>query len=223
MFRSLKQMLRCRIQHYVHKGVIHVSRDIELTRQLEAVKETAEFVNQRMSTTRSYPDKFALLNASLKEVENSGLYCEFGVYGGTTINFIALHTPSQVHGFDSFEGLPESWRCGYEKGAFALRSLPTVRRNVCLYQGWFRDTIPKFRSRFSDPIAFLHMDADLYSSSKTVSTCSATALFQGRLFNSMNSSTTHVGKRESTRLFLSFARCARLMSAILDTLVMTSR
>ncbi len=168
MFRSLKQMLRCRIQHYVHKGVIHVSRDIEFTRQLEAVKETAEFVNQRMSTTRSYPDKFALLIASLKEVENPGLYCEFGVYGGTTINFIALHTPSQVHGFDSFEGLPERWRCGYEKGAFALRSLPTVRRNVCLHKGSFRDTIPEFRSRFADPIAFLHMDADLYSSTKTV-------------------------------------------------------
>ncbi|MGE5207382.1 MAG: TylF/MycF/NovP-related O-methyltransferase [Chlamydiota bacterium] len=168
MLTTLKQRLRRRVQHYVHKGVEHAFRDIDLIRQLEATRETAQLVNQSMRMTRNYPDKFALLSASLKEVENSGLYCEFGVYGGATINFIASHTPSPVHGFDSFEGLPEDWRSGYEKGAFALRCLPVIRKNVCLHRGWFEETIPQFQNRYSDPIAFLHLDADLYSSTKTV-------------------------------------------------------
>ena len=37
-----------------------------------------------------------------------GLICEFGVSTATTLKFIAKEVaPELVHGFDSFEGLPE--------------------------------------------------------------------------------------------------------------------
>jgi len=121
-----------------------------------------------MKMARSYPNKFTLLKSAVGQVELPGLFCEFGVYGGETINFIASLTPREVHGFDSFEGLPKDWRAGDEKSTFALRSLPGVRTNVRLYKGWFQDTIPHFRNNYSESIAFLHLDADLYSSTRTV-------------------------------------------------------
>lgn len=96
-----------------------------------------------------------------------GLYCEFGVYKGETINFIASKIPHTVHGFDSFEGLPEDWRAGFEAGAFAT-PLPEVRANVKLHKGWFDKSVPVWAKEHQGPLAFAHLDADLYSSTKTV-------------------------------------------------------
>ena len=39
-----------------------------------------------------------------------GLFLEFGVYKGTSINFISSLIPDKkIYGFDSFGGLPEEW------------------------------------------------------------------------------------------------------------------
>jgi hypothetical protein len=45
---------------------------------------------------------------------------------------------------------------------------PSVRPNVILHKGWFDKTLPQFRQDYPQRIAFLHLDADLYSSTKTV-------------------------------------------------------
>lgn len=161
-------MVKRSVRKHVDNVAREVASDIELARQRRATDESAEFVNQYMKSARSYPDKFALLKTAIGQVEVSGLFLEFGVHTGTTINFIASLTPSQVHGFDSFLGLPEDWRPGFEKGTFALRELPRVQSNVRLYKGWFEDTIPHFLNSHPEPIAFLHLDADLYTSTRTV-------------------------------------------------------
>jgi hypothetical protein len=132
--------------------------------------QTAAFVLEQMPKTPAFPDKFALLEHSLKSVDANlnGLYCEFGVYMGETINFIASKTTHTIHGFDSFEGLPETWRTGFEKGAFQMNGLPKVRENVELFKGWFDKSLPEWAAAHAGPVAFIHMDADLYSSTKTV-------------------------------------------------------
>ena len=54
-------------------------------------------------------------------------------------------TNNKVYGFDSFEGLPEKWRNGFEKGTFNRNgNLPKVNNNVELIKGWFDDTLPNF-------------------------------------------------------------------------------
>jgi hypothetical protein len=73
-----------------------------------------------------------------------------------------------LYGFDSFEGLPEHWRTGFSDGKFKLKRLPKVRRNVELIKGWFNDTLPDFLKKHNEPISFLHIDCDLYSSTRTV-------------------------------------------------------
>ncbi len=138
-------------------------------RQFEtASRSSAEFVAKHMPKTPSFRDRFALLEHSLKEVKADGLYLELGVYKGSTINSIADQVDHTIHGFDSFEGLPETWRTGFPKGTFATVKLPKVRDNVELHAGWFDKSLPKWAAAHPGPIAFMHLDADLYSSTKTV-------------------------------------------------------
>jgi hypothetical protein len=135
-----------------------------------AARDTAQFITEHLSKARAFPNRFALLEHSLASVNHPapGLYCEFGVYKGETINFIASKTAHTVHGFDSFEGLPETWRSGFETGTFKMDGLPQVRANVRLHKGWFDQSLPGWARAHPGPVVFMHQDADLYSSTKTV-------------------------------------------------------
>lgn len=151
------------------------SKDIDITRKRLAAEDSASFVESELPLARSHLTKFDLLRASLAAVDQgpdslraSGIYCEFGVYRGATINFIASNMASPVHGFDSFEGLPDDWRAGFRQGVFKLQSPPRVNSNVILHKGWFKDTIPVWLAKTAGPLAFLHIDCDLYSSTKTI-------------------------------------------------------
>jgi hypothetical protein len=99
--------------------------------------------------------------------DTDGLYLEFGVATGGTITIIANHTANRVYGFDSFIGLQEKWN-GYEVGHFSC-DMPKVPSNVTLIEGMFEDTLPKFMKKHKkEKVAFLHVDCDLYSSTKCV-------------------------------------------------------
>jgi hypothetical protein len=102
-----------------------------------------------------------------------GLKLEFGVFNGVTISCLATARPElKFHGFDSFEGLPEDWDCGEKmvKGeAFDRKGvLPEVPENVSLYKGWFNETLEPFAEEHTDKVSYLHLDADIYSSTKYV-------------------------------------------------------
>jgi hypothetical protein len=56
----------------------------------------------------------------------------------------------------------------FDKGAFALENLPRVEKNVKLIKGWFDKTLPTFIQKEKRDIAYLHVDCDLYSSTKTI-------------------------------------------------------
>ena len=92
-----------------------------------------------------------------------GVALEFGVGEGNSLERIANHMP--VYGFDSFEGLPEDWREGFEAGRFACTP-PLYVRNATIIKGLFEDTLPTFK--LDKPVGLIHLDADLYSSTKTV-------------------------------------------------------
>lgn len=105
------------------------------------------------------------------EHEPDTLWLEFGVYSGKTINYISKFTNQAVYGFDSFKGLPEFWRDHRRghKGAFDMDGeLPKVNENVELVKGWFNETLEPFLESTPGKVSFLHLDADLYSSTKYV-------------------------------------------------------
>ena len=103
------------------------------------------------------------------KLQQDGLWLEFGVFSGESINYISNFTTNTVYGFDSFEGLPEKWRPGYEKGMFSLGGhLPKVNKNISLIKGWFNETLEDFIKNQNQKISFIHIDCDLYSSTKYV-------------------------------------------------------
>jgi hypothetical protein len=96
------------------------------------------------------------------------LYMEFGVYQGDTIRYWSelLRNPkSKLHGFDSFEGLPENWLPQRPKGHFSLQGqVPQIDDpRVKFFPGWFEQTLPDYTLPAHD-VLVLNFDADLYSS-----------------------------------------------------------
>ena len=105
----------------------------------------------------------------LFEHKHDTLWLEFGVFHAETINYISNFTKNKVYGFDSFEGLPEKWRDGFEKGCFNMNGdLPQVNENVVLIKGFFEDTLSGFLNSMNKKVSFVHIDCDLYSSTKHV-------------------------------------------------------
>jgi len=101
--------------------------------------------------------------------EWNSLWLEFGVYSGRTINYISQFAQGKVYGFDSFEGLPEKWRDGFDKGTFTRDGeLPVVNKNVELIKGCFDQTLLPFLKAHREKVSLLHLDADLYSSTKYI-------------------------------------------------------
>lgn len=106
-------------------------------------------------------DHLAVLRHVL-DLNPEGAALEFGVGSGTSLRMIADRMP--VIGFDSFQGLPEKWRDGFDVGAFACEP-PTVP-GADLVVGQFSDTLPSFT--WPERVGLAHLDADLYSSTATV-------------------------------------------------------
>jgi hypothetical protein len=115
-----------------------------------------------------WPLKYVFEEMKLQQKPKT-LWLEFGVASGCTINYISQFTKQKVYGFDSFEGLPEKWRDGFDKGAFNQNGqLPKVNDNVELVKGWFDQTLVPFLKKHKQKISFVHIDADLYSSTKYI-------------------------------------------------------
>lgn len=135
--------------------------------------KTQSFLHRELGRATACKDRFDMLELSMRECRPEGLVLEFGVYQARSLNFIAdlarQRTTPMVSGFDGFQGLPERWGFGFKKGAYNLGGrIPPVRDNVQLIKGNFEDTLEPFLRDHAGPAAFVHLDADLYSSTKFV-------------------------------------------------------
>jgi hypothetical protein len=123
-------------------------------------------------------------------VSVDGLWMEFGVYRGRSIQKISSLTDNLVYGFDSFEGLHEDWDSDNPKGVYnssgqvpigaivgenhsmfdasPTRHIEPWNENVRLIKGYFSESLPEFVKAHGSDVAFLHIDSDLYSSCVTI-------------------------------------------------------
>lgn len=131
------------------------------------------FAKAYLSSATPLESDAEVLKFGSDQVHVNGMYIELGVCTGKTINFIAALNPNKkIYGFDSFEGLPEDWIRGdfiMPKGTFAFKNpsiLPPVLHNVSIFKGLFSNSLPAFIESIPPevPIAFLHVDSDIYSS-----------------------------------------------------------
>lgn len=122
----------------------------------------------------------AVLRHALAACTIEGLTLEFGVYHGRSLRQIAAQVGTPVHGFDSFQGLPEDWTPKDPRGSYSTGGrLPQMPPHVTLHPGWFADTLPAFLAAHAGPVRFAHVDCDLYSSTRTVLTALADRLAPG--------------------------------------------
>lgn len=139
-------------------------------------KEAVAFVEKYLGNAKALQSDAEVLRFGSDNVKISGAYIELGVCTGKTINFIAALNPHRkIYGFDSFQGLPEDWIRDDKtilKGTFGYKNptiLPPVLHNVAQIPGWFEETLPEFVHAVlkDQPIAFLHVDSDIYSAAAT--------------------------------------------------------
>jgi hypothetical protein len=124
--------------------------------------DTSTAVRGREGVFRAIADNVADLQV---------LYLEFGVFEGASLRYWSnalRHPESELHGFDSFEGLPETFDAhSYPKGRFDLGgNTPVIDEPRIQYHvGWFDQTLPTFDIPAHDQLV-VTLDADLYSSTK---------------------------------------------------------
>lgn len=117
--------------------------------------------------------RFELFDLIIRRVGNRLLlYLEFGVFRGESMSYWSSHVENPVamlHGFDSFEGLPEDWNIDSPKGQFTTNGkIPEIADpRVTFHKGWFQETLPGFVFPKHD-VVVANMDADLYSSTRYV-------------------------------------------------------
>jgi Macrocin-O-methyltransferase (TylF) len=157
----------CGVYQAADIGRIHPARE----RALRALRRSVDYLERKMPDALGFDSQRELIEYSLGAVTMDGHYLEFGVFTGGTIRFIARRIGQRnIHGFDSFKGLPEAWS-GFNlgRGAFDLKGrLPRVPENVRLHRGYFEESLPTWLRDNPGDVAFVHLDCDLYSSTKTV-------------------------------------------------------
>lgn len=145
----------------------------------ELNKEAKEFVEKYLKKSQKLESDAEIIHFASDAVILVGAYLEIGtcICTGKSINFIAALNPHKtIYGFDSFEGLPETWDRSdmlISRGTFGKKQknfVPAVLHNVRLYDGHFRDTLPQFKKLIlkDTPIALLHIDSGIYSLTKEI-------------------------------------------------------
>lgn len=148
----------------------YYARNLLFELQVRARADSADYAEAHMTEASVFEDGDAFLRYCLARAP-AGAVLEFGVATGRSIGVLARASEGRlVHGFDSFEGLPEDWTGHVERrGAFSRKgALPKVPANVRLHKGWFKDTIGTWLAANPDKLGFVHVDCDIYSSTRDV-------------------------------------------------------
>jgi hypothetical protein len=160
------------------------AKDLALCDQIDALRDSANFARQHFAQARVLRDRWEIIDFALVQTRVPGLFLECGVFRGESLNYIARRNKDRtIHGFDSFEGLPEDWRPGYGRGTFKIASPHELafERNVKIHRGWFSETVNRFAQTCPENVAFLHIDCDLYSSTVDILTLLGSRITRGTI------------------------------------------
>jgi hypothetical protein len=168
----VREILQEVTQNRLHFGdAIHAAlKDISIAAQFIAATSSAQWLHENADGAPTYDRRPTLLDAVLPIVPQDGDFAEFGVFTGAVTRFIRPRVAGRAyHAFDSFRGVPGTMTLAVAKHAFDLGGvIPDLPPDTTVHAGWFEDTVPQWRAKFSAPIAFAYIDCDLYGSVRTV-------------------------------------------------------
>lgn len=164
------------------------SNTLSLTKWISN-QEKNNILNDFYTSRRDYMKRFNLYQYVSHKFAldiNSFDYIEFGVAGGHSFRWWVSNSSNKdcrYFGFDTFEGLPESWGT-FNKSDMAS-SIPVIDdERVKFFKGLFQDTVPGFLREYRQTegkMKIIHLDADLFSSTLYALTSMAPYLRKGDL------------------------------------------
>jgi hypothetical protein len=143
---------------------------VDLGRNAAGVISQNDLLNQ-IKASKIFSRNSLLRHCAL--TAGKGTACEFGVFTGGSLKVIRNYRKPPVYGFDSWTGLPEAWEFGsnkHEQGHFTCDKPKDLASGTYLVDGFFENSLPVWLETHQEPIKLIHLDADLYSSTKTVLT-----------------------------------------------------
>jgi len=144
-------------------------------------------VNSAIESPAARPERYGFQASSTNP---HGLWLEFGVGSGKTTAAIAfqmqalLGEAARLHGFDSFQGLPSDWdHTHLAAGTFSTGGqIPEHlldMKNVQIHVGLFSKTLGDLDQFGNTPVAFAHIDVDIFPSAIEVLSRIACQLMAG--------------------------------------------
>jgi len=155
-------------------GIAPVATTRSLRRAADLI-DTARWLREHsmLPFKASFPRRESIFNVIADATrERQVLYLEFGVFEGYSMRYWskALKNPRSIlHGFDSFEGLPATWKEDHPRGRFAKGGAPPQipDTRVTFFKGWFGETLANYTLPAHEEL-IINIDCDLYSSAKCV-------------------------------------------------------
>ena len=169
---------------WLRKPLLMSSNNLSLSKWI-AKQEKSGILNDFYTSKRDYLKRFQLYQyiadrMNLKEELFD--YLEFGVSKGHSFKWWVencLNEQIHFYGFDTFEGLPESWGA-FSKGDMDANIPDISDPRAEFIKGLFQDTLPGFIATHDlKRRKVIHMDADLFSSTLFVLTTLAPVLKKG--------------------------------------------
>lgn len=142
----LKQIIGDVSARLLRAAAGRIATDLELARTIRATSSSAALIDLLMPYAKACSSRIEVMHTAFDAAPQLGFICELGVFRGQSLNEIARRYPSeQIHGFDTFTGLPEFWRDGFPEGAFDVSAEKLVfEKNCVLHKGLFDETLPAF-------------------------------------------------------------------------------
>ena len=156
-----KKTMRSELERELYKNL----KNETINQFKEDFKKSVIFNSNYRSTIREYSIKNSISN----DKKSDYYYLEFGVFKGESANYFSKFV-NKIYCFDSFEGFNEDWI-----GTSTIKSqlnqnkkIPKLNSNVEVVAGWVEETLDDFLQKHNPKINFVHMDLDVYSSTKFV-------------------------------------------------------
>ncbi len=130
-------------------------------------------INDFYTATRNYDKRYQLYQTVIdhyKLANKEIIYLEFGVAAASSFKWwlkANTNAQSSLYGFDTFEGLPESWGTFFKKGSMYADVPKLEDKRAVFVKGIFQDTLVPFLRQHTDELSkqkVIHLDADLFSS-----------------------------------------------------------
>ncbi len=170
--------VKLRVLSIIDKAILRIAYNLNSIEFLKLISryESALFINQNIQDSLVFSSRPRIQEfAAIKSASIDGDILEFGVLGGKSLNFFVDYCKThkldrKVIGFDSFEGLGESWTNvdAYDEFNLSGRVPASISVEARLVVGDIQDSLPSFLLTYDRSIALVHIDTDSYLPAKII-------------------------------------------------------